>query len=141
MTVARLRALTGKPTKLHNIAKGLLLAATQVMDKQLDDAINILTTEPPPKAGSNYVRTHTYSRNWHRSDVRLTGAGLVGTINNPTLYAQWVGGNEAGNNQLPMHRATGWPLMAVALREGKIGNEAFASKIRKAIRGVIDDAI
>ena len=138
MTVARLRTLTRKPTRLQAIANNLLGEVVQVMDRRLDTALKTMQTEPAPKPDSTYVRTHIYARNWRRTDVRLTGAGLVGTISNPVRYALFVGGNEAGLGQVPMHRDTGWPLLAVALRDQR--GLSFGREIQKTLHQVIEGA-
>lgn len=139
MTSARIRALTRPTNRLQKMADNLIGEVIAVMDTQIDTALDILRTEPPPKVGSDYVRTHTYQRGWERSDVRLIGTGLVGTISNDAIdpkgraYSRLVGGDEAGTGQLPMHRDTGWPLMAVALREGVVGGITFRERVRKAV--------
>ena len=134
--VARIRALTKKPTRLQALANNLLGEVVQVMDRQLDDAVDIMKTEPPPKPDSTYVRTHNYQRSWKRSDVRLRGSGLVGTIRNDMRYAVFVGGDESGTGQLDMHASTGWPLLATALRDA--GNVSFSEKLRKAVHEAIE---
>lgn len=143
MTVARIRSLTRKPTRLKAIADGLLGEVVVLMDRQLDDALKIMQTEPPPKLDSSYIRTHTYQRSWRRTDVRSTSSGLIGTLNSDAIdpegkhYSEIVGGDESGEGQLGMHRDTGWPLVAVALREGELGGRSFSSKLRAVIRKAV----
>lgn len=141
--IARIRALTKAPDRLQKIANNLLGEAVATMDIQLDQALDTMQTEPGLKPGSRYVRTHTYRDSWERSDVRLTGSGLVGTLSSDAVdphgehYTAKVGGDEQGVGQLEMHKETGWPLVAEALR-GFPGQQSFRQRVRKAVHKAVE---
>lgn len=135
--IGRIRAVGGSKRRLELIAKGVLGEVVVYMDKHLDKGLRIMQTEPPPKAGSFYVRTHTYQRSWTRTDVRLTNEGLIGSLNSNAVdpygahYTVIVGGDEQGVGQLEMHSSTGWPLLAEVLRNGYV----------QGLKEVIHDAL
>lgn len=135
--IARIRAVGGKPRRLELMARGALSEVVIYMDQHLDKALKTMQTEPPLKAGSHYVRTHTYQRSWHRTDVRLTNEGLIGSLNSNAVdpygshYTVVVGGNEQGVGQLEMHRDTKWPLLAGVLRTN------YAPGLRRTIKDAL----
>lgn len=126
----RIRALTSQKSLLDAKARGIVLNVIEGMNRQLDDAVKELRMEPPPKAGSRYIRTHRYSTGFANGGVTETREGLVGRLvrDIPIDYVEAVGGNESGNNQWEMHNTTGWPLIAEVLRTG------YQDRLKRALR-------
>lgn len=123
---ARIRSVTKPSRRLELASKGLLSELVSFMDQHTDKALTVLKTYPPPRGGSNYVRTFTLQRAWRRTDTRLTNAGLITGISNDAVdprgshYSELVHGSESGMGQLSIHSETGWPLMAEVLRAGYV---------------------
>lgn len=129
----RIRSLSHAKAFTKATADHLLGEVVATMDKQIDDAIDTLRVYPPPKAGSDYIRTGNLRASWSRTDVRMTKSGLIATVTNDATdngreYAGWVHGDEQGGGQQDQHAQTGWPLAAEVLRTG------YAQALRKAVK-------
>lgn len=146
MTTVRIRRLTGKTARLEAIASGLVSSVQDSINAQLLVALDIMQTEPPPKAGSDYVRTHTYQRSWIPTFAHITSGDVRGELRGDAVdprghrYTVWVGGDDAGFGQQLQHAETGWPLANTAVRSGQSSSgsvsrgDDFVERIRNKIR-------
>jgi len=114
------------PTQVERALRGGMEDSTSYLERQL-------TTYPPKRPGSGYVRTDTLRGSW---DTRIEGRGLeiVGTVfsnGNVAPYNRLV---QDRTRQARVHRGR-WTNTAQEVSERSRGqiNDMFASRIRAAI--------
>ena len=114
---ARLKSLTGKRARVQTDL--LRQKVEDLGDKILLEAEDVLTTYPPPKAGSRYNRTDRLKEGWHFKFSSVP-SGVNLRITNTVPYVVKVHGNEGGVAQWPMHATTGWILFAIVLQKARL---------------------
>jgi hypothetical protein len=147
------RRLAGRRRNIASVGVAIVSEVQDAMNAQILTAVDIMRSEPPPKAGSKYIRTHTYANSWRPIFARASGGRLEGGISgnavdpSGTNYTERVGGDKHGEGQIQMHADTRWPLAVDAL-EGRttgvmltpVKPQLFRNRVRKAVRKAIRDA-
>jgi hypothetical protein len=77
----------------EELVKGELMPFTR-------EFMEYVSTYPPPKADSSYIRTNNLWESWHYAQVNP----LTTQVTNYAVYAGYVQGRE----QVAMHKETGW---------------------------------
>lgn len=141
--IIRFRRLAGKHNKLANMANNIVNDVQQAMIEQIQQAVDIMGSEPPPKPESSYQRIHNYADSWQPIFPRASGGRLEGGIIGGfgLRYAVYVGGDSHGDGQQQQHFDTGWPLAAEAIdgiAPGGVRLTSAGDRIRNAVHHTVE---
>jgi hypothetical protein len=118
------RLLRDSPAGLGRALRGTINDVTALL-------LRDLSTYPPQRTGSTYVRTGTLRRSWSRTPVTGSGLALRGEVGSNENIAPYNRSVQDLDMQTRAHARTGWPTVqgVSAAREATI-NDMFEARVR-----------